>query len=169
MRRSGNFQVWNWGKLRWRLATNDLRNPLVVNTEDLDDGLEQVEEEIEKLRSTLPETMRLKEAELSSQKDRLDNLIEFVAEGRGSKALGKALDDAERRVESLQEEIASLTASRERVFKVPPPEWIEERILKLQGVLEQNTEKSALLLRDILGPIRLEPVHEEGKKPFYPG
>jgi len=129
--------------------------------------LERVEKEINNLRSGLPETMRLKEAELAAQRGRLDNIIEFIAEGRGSKALGKALDDAERRVEMLREEVTGLQASRERVFKVPPAEWIEERILKLQDVLEQNTEKSALLLRDILGPIRLEPVFEEDRKPFY--
>ncbi len=137
------------------------------DVEHLQYVLEEVEKEIEAQRSSLPETMRLKEAELSSQKNRLDNIIEFVAEGRGSKALGDALDDAERRVESLQEEIAGLQASRERVFKVPPTAWIKEKMARLQEVLESSTEKSALLLRDILGPIRLEPVYEEGNKPFY--
>lgn len=43
--------------------------------------LERVEKEIGKLRSTLPETMKLKEAELTAEQRRLDNFIEAIAEG----------------------------------------------------------------------------------------
>ncbi len=128
--------------------------------------LQQVEKEIGKLRSTLPEDMKLKEAELCAQQRRLDNFIESIAEGRDSKALGKALLDAERQVESLEAEVTRLQESRERTFKVPPVEWIKERLLGLQEVLEGRTEKSALLLRELLGPICLEPVAGEAEKPF---
>jgi site-specific DNA recombinase len=129
--------------------------------------LEQVEKEIAKLRSTVPETAKLKEAELVAQRRKLDNFIEAIGEGRDSKALGKALADTERRVDGLQEEVQSLHESRERVFKVPPAEWVKERLVALQEVLEGQTEKSALLLREILGTIRLEPVTNEAAKPFY--
>jgi site-specific DNA recombinase len=128
--------------------------------------LDQVAKEIEKLRSDLPETMKLKEAELATQQRRLDNFIEAIAEGRDSKTLAKALSETEHRLESLQADVEGLRASREQVFKAPPAEWIQERLLKLQEVLEARTEQSALLLRDVLGPINLEPV-EEGEKRFY--
>jgi hypothetical protein len=39
--------------------------------------------------------------------------------------------------------------------------------VKLQQVLRGQTEKSALLLREILGPLRLEPATGETEKPFY--
>lgn len=110
--------------------------------------------------------MKLKESELASQQRRLDNIVESIAQGRDSKALGRALADTERRVEGLQEEVVGLQASHERAFEVPPAEWIQERLLKLQEVLEARTEKSALLLRDVLGPIHLEPV-EKGEERFY--
>jgi hypothetical protein len=45
--------------------------------------------------------------------------IDAIAEGRDSKALAKALTGTERRLESLQADVESLRASRERVFKVP--------------------------------------------------
>lgn len=61
-----------------------------------------------------------------------------------------------------------LRVSRERIFKAPPGEWIKERVLKLQEILEDRTEKSALLLREILGPIRLGLV-TEAEKPFCLG
>jgi site-specific DNA recombinase len=129
--------------------------------------LEGVEQEIGKLRADLPETMKLKEAEWQDQQRRLDNFIEAIADGRDSKTLAKALTEAERRVEALKEEVQGLEEARERVFEVPPAEWVEERLLRLQEILEQNTEQSALLLREILGPIRLEPVTGEAAKPFY--
>ncbi len=128
--------------------------------------LEQVEKEISKLQSTLPEEMKIKEAELASQQRRLENIVNAIAEGRDSKTLGDALLDTEKRVEALREEVEGLRASRERVFKVPPVKWIAERLRNLQEVLEGRTEKSALLLRDVLGPIRLEPV-TDAEKPFY--
>jgi site-specific DNA recombinase len=129
--------------------------------------LERVEQEVAAMRSNLPEDLRIKEAELASEQRRLDNFVNFIAEGRGSKALAKALDETERRVDSLQDEVAHLRTSRERVFKPPPVEWIQDRLSKLQKVLEQNTTRSALVLREFLGPIRLEPNRPEIGRPFY--
>jgi site-specific DNA recombinase len=129
--------------------------------------LEQVEKEIGRLRSTLPETVKLKEVELAAEQRRLDNFIDAIGEGRGSKALANALADTERRVESLREDVEGLQEARERVFKAPPIDWIKERLSKLQEILEEQTEKSALLLRELLGPIRLEPVTVTTGKPFY--
>jgi len=36
-------------------------------------------------------------------------------------------------------------------------EWIQERLTKLKDILERNSERSGLLLRKLLGPLRLEP------------
>ena len=83
------------------------------------------------------------------------------------KAPAKALADTEGRVERLREEVEGLQESRERVFKVPPIDWIKERLSKLEETLENQTEKSALVLREILGSICLEPVTDEAEKPFY--
>jgi hypothetical protein len=56
--------------------------------------------------------------------------------------------------------------SRDRVFKAPPLPWIEERVATVQEVLERRTEKSALLLRKLLGKIRLEPVKPDVGRPY---
>jgi DNA invertase Pin-like site-specific DNA recombinase len=53
--------------------------------------LTRVDEEIAKLRSDLPDTLKLKEAELAAEQRRLANFVDFVGEGRGSRALAKAL------------------------------------------------------------------------------
>ena len=52
--------------------------------------LQRVEEEIAKLRSDLPDTLRLKETELTAEQRRLTNFVDFIGEGRGSQALAKA-------------------------------------------------------------------------------
>lgn len=54
------------------------------------------------------------------------------------------------------------------VFKTPPIEWVGERLEQVQEVLERETTQSALLLRRILGPIRLTPATRttKPKPPF---
>jgi len=71
-------------------------------------------------------------------------------------------------VEALKEELESLRRRRGRAFQVPPLEWIEERLTKLKDILERNSERSGLLLRKLLGPLRLEPTCAgDNDRPFY--
>ena len=59
-----------------------------------------------------------------------------------------------------------LRRGRDVALKSPPVPWIEERLATLQAVLERRTERSALLLRKILGKIRIEPVTPEVGRPY---
>lgn len=129
--------------------------------------LERVEEEVAALRHDLPETVRLKESELAAEERRMANFLDFIGEGRGSQALAKALVETERRVESLRIEVDGLRASREKVFQAPPVEWITEKLSKVREVLELNTVRSAVLLREFLGPITLEPIAADIGRPYY--
>jgi len=97
---------------------------------------------------------------------RLANFVDFIGEGRGSQALTKALVETERRVEVLREEPDGLRRSREKVCQAPPVEWIEERLAGMQKVLARRTERSALLLRSLLGGIQLEPACGEIGRPY---
>ncbi len=129
--------------------------------------LERVGAEVARLSEHLPETIRAKEAELVSEERRLAHFVDFIGEGRGSQALAKALLETERRVEVLREELEGLRRSRAKVFQVPPIEWIEERLSRLQEVLERRTEQSGLLLRGLLGPISLDPIAGDIGRPYY--
>jgi site-specific DNA recombinase len=120
--------------------------------------LKRVEEQIAKQRSDLPDALRLKEAELTAEQRRMANFVDFIGEGRGSQALAKALVETERRVEMLGAEVDGLQRSRDKIFRPPPIEWIKDRLGNLQEILEQRTARSAQTLRDLLGPIRLEPI-----------
>ena len=134
-------------------------------TEHIGYLLERVEEEGVRLYAQIPETVRVKETELGAEERRLANFVDFIGEGRGSQALAKALVETERRVEVLREELDGLRRSREKVFQAPPVEWIEERLAGMQKVLERRPERSALLLRSLLGGIQLEPTCGEIGRP----
>jgi len=129
--------------------------------------LERVEAEVAKLYAHIPETVRTKEAELDAEERRLANFVDFIGEGRGSQALGKALVETERRVEALRADLDGLRLGSEKVFQAPPVEWVEERLSGVQEVLERRTERSALLLRALLGKIELEPAKGEIGRPYY--
>ena len=92
-----------------------------------------------------PETIRLKEVECDAEQRRVANFIEFVAEGRGSRALGDALTASETRLKELRIDLEGLRRSQDEVFLAPPREWLTERIASIQTVLERRTERSALL------------------------
>jgi hypothetical protein len=70
--------------------------------------LERVQEEVRKLYAHVPETIRLEETELTAEERRLGNFIDFVGEGRGTRALAKALEESERKVEGLRDGIQGL-------------------------------------------------------------
>jgi hypothetical protein len=52
-------------------------------------------------------------------------------------------------------------------FQVPRIEWVAERLLGLQKLLEQETARSALLLQRVLGPMRLCLASRRSAEPNY--
>lgn len=69
------------GAVRDKLAT----------PEDIYYVFKRVEQKVREMGSEVPATIRQKEAELQSEERRMANFVEFIAEGRGSKALAGAL------------------------------------------------------------------------------
>jgi hypothetical protein len=130
----------------------------IADSESLRYVFEKVEAEVGKMLATAPESIRMKQAELDSVQRRIANFVDFVAQGRGSKALAEALVLAERKADELTGELEALTRAQQPEVRLPPLIWVTERVARLQEVLEKRTERSALLLRKLLGRIRLEPV-----------
>ena len=139
----------------------------LAHSENLDYVFAKLEHEVANASTATPETIRLAEAEFDAEQRRVANFIEFVAEGRGSRALADALTTSEKRVEDLRTDLEGLRRSQREVFSAPPREWLAERIVTLQSVLERRTERSALLLRKLLGPIKLEPVIPDVGRSYY--
>lgn len=149
-----------------RIVVAALREKL-ASAENLQYVLKRVEEEVASSYSEVPETIRLKEIELQAEDRRIANFIEFIGEGRGSKALGDALAASERRAAALRTEVELLRRGRDEVFKAPPLAWIEEPVATIQEVLERRTGQSALILRKLLGTVRLEPAKGDIGRPYF--
>ena len=129
--------------------------------------MNKVEKEVVKKNSDVPNLILQKEHELSSEKRRLVNFLEFIAEGRENQAISKALQETENNAKVLEVEIDELRRSCNKVFQSPPIEWVKQRLSQIQQLLEQNTGQSALALRKLLGPIKFEPTYPDIGKPYY--
>ena len=139
----------------------------IASPKQIQEILQRVHEEVRVLSKDVPGKINRKESELNSEERRLANFIDFIGDGRGSRALAKALTEAERKVDELNSELEGLRQIQYRMFQVPPIEWISERINQLSELLEQNTTQSALALREVLGPITLEAKYPDIGKPYY--
>ena len=53
------------------------------------------------------------------------------------------------------------STDQRKTARCPPEEWIEDRVSRIKEVLELKTERSALLLRKLLGRIVAEPAERE--------
>ena len=130
--------------------------------------LDRVRIEVAHLHAHLPEQVKLKRAALATEERRVANLIDFIGSGKGTRALGEALEQAEHAAEALRDELCALEATAEAIFEPPPVEWIAAPSQRDPGeLLERQTGRSALLLRRILGPVRLMPVRPEIGRPYY--
>jgi len=69
-------------------------------------------------------------------------------------------------VKRLTADVASMESAKDHAFTPPPEAWIAERLRKLNDVLEQRTEKSALALRRLTGPVTLTPESPEVGTPY---
>jgi len=129
--------------------------------------LGRVETEVNLLHAHLPEEIQVKRAALGTEERRIANYIGFIGEGKGTQALGEALKAAEQKALALRVELQAYEASGKAVFKAPPVEWIADRLMALQPVLEAEPSKSAQMLRRVLGRIRLLPVEPQIGRPYY--
>jgi len=139
----------------------------LVSAENLHYVLKRVEKEIARACVDMPEKIRLMEAEVRAEERRVTNFVEFIGTGQGSKALAHAMVQSERNVEELRSGLAQLRYSQVSAFKAPPKEWIEEKMTTMQKTLEQRTQRSALLLRNLLGKISLEPTRGDIGRPYF--
>ncbi len=140
-----------------KVILGELTNRL-SNTDSLSYVFRRVEKMVAKEFAESPGAAKRKEEEYKKQRQMLDNLVRYIAQGRQSKAVEEALADCEKKVEELGGDLEFLRKCHTRLFKAPPKEWIEDRVSRIKEVLEQKTERSALLLRKLFGKIVAEPV-----------
>ena len=149
-----------------KFVINEVRKQ-ISSPEKIQYLFEKVEAEISNLYSDIHDSIRHKESELRSEEKRLANYINYIGDGNASRMLNQALLESEQKVDALQSELDGLRQARDNVFQAPPIEWIEGRLSKFSNLLELNTSDSALALRELLGPIKLEAQHPDEGRPYY--
>jgi site-specific DNA recombinase len=134
------------------------------------ENLEYVYKNLEKFTvkglNEVPEIMKKKKLQHEKLAAEIQNYLNFIKSGNFSKAVSEALKEAETKGDALKQEIASLEFQKQNTFKPPPKEWINHRLEKLHETLSKNTASSALVLKELLGPIQLEPIADEDSD-FY--
>ena len=125
------------------------------------DNLDYVYREVEKLASQslndAPELVKKKRGQHEKLPVAIGNYLNFIKSGNFSKALSDALAEAEKRNAELKQEVESLESQKKNGFKVPPREWIDHKLKNLRETLRRDSV-SALVLKELLGPISLEPI-----------
>jgi hypothetical protein len=129
--------------------------------------LTRVETEVRRLHANLPQSIRLTRSRLDAEERRVANFIEFIGDGKGTRALGQALSEAEGRVEELRADLGVLESTAGAIFEAPLLAWVAERVASMGDLLRRQTARSALVLRRILGPVRLCAVRPEVGRPYY--
>ena len=70
-------------------------------------------------------------------------------------------------MKTLTADISSMELANQHVFTPPPRAWIVHRIAELNDLLAQRTEKSALALRRLTGPVTLTPETPDVGRPYF--
>ncbi len=152
----------------------DLAEKIIVNAlqERLADPrairyvFEQLQEEIARLSADVPDLIRRRKEQLGRERRRLDNLVNFIADGRASAAVRDGLEKTEQTVSLLKAQVAELTRTSSG-FRVPFLRTIEQRCKNLRALLDSSIERSALVVRELLAPIRLDPVVSDSGRRYY--
>ena len=139
----------------------------VLRPEVLAAVYERTAKKIKEQFAHVPEELRLKRLELNRAETRVHNFIEFIASGRATGALSDALAEAEKQVKTLKTDVESMTHATAEAFTPPPRAWIADRLKNLNELLAKRTEKSALALRRLTGPVTLTPEKPEVGRPYY--
>ena len=130
-------------------------------------ALTRLADEVAKLHGSVSDLRSRKQAELSAARGELNNLLAFVRRGHASDSVAAEIAKVEARVSRFEVELDALPADDAPSLPIPSEEWIAERVVELQALLERRTPKAASVLRRLFGKVHLEPVRPDAGRPYY--
>jgi hypothetical protein len=102
--------------------------------------------------------------ELSKKRVRF---LDLIGRGKAPESMVEEVAKLDFLIREVQNEITLAEQAATGIPKSPSMEWIVSQVKDLRAVLEQNTERSALLIRKLVGRIILEPSETDEGKKFY--
>jgi hypothetical protein len=139
----------------------------IANTENIQKVLRKVESHVKNLNKGSVDELHLKRAAVHAHEARIANLVDYVARGKSSDAVEKGLEAEERHLVAARQDMAVMQHVLDAVFTAPPIEWVQDRLAAMLHLLSTRTKDSALALRQLLGKVRMEPIHPDIGKPYY--
>jgi hypothetical protein len=137
-----------------------------------------VDQRVRQEINEVPEIVKKKKSQYEKLLSEIQNYLNFIRMGNLSKMISGALAVSESKSLDLKQEIDSLVYQQQNTFRAPPKEWIRSRLNHLFKTLNQYPKTTTLALKEILGPIALEPISEQesdryqilssGEKKFKP-
>jgi site-specific DNA recombinase len=126
---------------------------------------QSAEATIKKHYKHLPEQLNSKNRELDQVVAQIANFISFVGAGNVSEGVKVALQRAEERERILKGEIAHIKAAMAQIPRQPSNKEILARLQALEKLLRGNVAKAAELVKNLIGPVTLEPkIDENGRE-----
>jgi site-specific DNA recombinase len=132
----------------------------------IDAATEEMIRSIHSFSEQVPRQQKLLQDELERAERRLENLLRLADSGAVADvgAFGDRLKQAESDVNAIQEELRRLKSLQPVRPEVPDAMWIRDRIQKLERTLANDESTVALLLRELVGSVRVFRHVPVGKK-----
>ena len=127
---------------------------------------ESAERAIKEHFKDLPDKLHQQNRELEKLQSKIGNLVNYLAEGRHSESITKQLSEYESRQKIVEGQIREIKVAQQRIPGPPSEEAIKAKLENIQELLEKDVVKSAMLIREILGPITLDTKKDEMGKDY---
>lgn len=115
----------------------------------------------------LPELHARAVERLASVRRQIENLVQALAEARSKlSAVEAALADLQQEADCLEEQVYETLPSPG--VELPDDEWMAGQLRQWVGLLDGDTGRAAVILRQALGPVMVEAVIPPGKKRGHP-
>lgn len=119
----------------------------ILTAKNLEYVYKNVEKVIAKGLNDVPELIRKNKSQHEKTLTEIQNYLNFIKAGNFSRAVSEALNELEKKGDSLKQELESLVFQKNNSFQAPPKEWIDHRLEKLNETLNKNTVSSSQIGR----------------------
>ncbi len=158
-------------RVKYELAQKkilDVMKPILLSwPEWIDTAVKSAQTAIEDMTRAVPDESLRIEAELARIDKEVSNLLDALASGIKSEAVGQRLAQMEVVKGRLQQKSDELAHVRSAPTLMPSAKWIAEQLREIGTLLQTNLAAVAQPLRHIIGEIKAEEVKIVGRKRGY--
>ena len=120
--------------------------------------------------STVPAELDTAQKQLAAVEQKIARMVDQIEDGLDDPDVKSRLVDRRKEKEQIARNIAKLRTATTSRPPQPTPEWIDEQLRNLHGVLSTETPAAAIALANLIGDVVVSEVLRPGRKrPFLRG